>query len=594
METKTVIDPHTAAQPNDAVVTHEHLAMKINFEKKQIEGTATLSVWNKTHKTALLLDTRNLDIESVFLGDVHHPTAFSFLPERPFLGKPLKISISDNEKQTVIVKYKTTAQSDALQWLDPAQTAGKQHPFLFTQGQAILSRTWFPCQDSPGIRFTYSADVEVPAQLQAIMSAEIKKMEKGGSFHFEMTKPVPAYLVALAVGNLQFKEIDKRTGVYAEPEMLEKSVYEFADMGKMVVAAESLYGSYKWGRYDVLVLPPSFPFGGMENPCVTFATPTILAGDRSLTSLIAHELAHSWSGNLVTNANWNDFWLNEGFTVYFERRIMEKMEGRPYADMLALIGFRDLQGTLEDLGKESKATHLKLALEGLDPDEGMNDIAYEKGYLLLCHLEDIVGREKWDAFLKKYFADHAFQSMTTETFITYLNDNLLIPNHIDSGRANLEAWIYNPGLPGGVQIPKSERFAKAEKLAVRFGDEGEVNASETTSWSSHEWLHFLRSLPATMDEVKMAKLDKAFHFTQSGNSELIFEWLMLSIRNNYTPANALLEKFLTETGRRKFVLPLYKALKAKDKDKAKMLFEKAKNNYHAVTRQSVEALFTAS
>ena len=592
---KTMIkDWHSAAKPEEAVVTHEDLDLKIDFEKKVIEGIAMLSVWNKSKGTELYIDTRNLEITNIFLEKAGNKTEFEFLEEKPFVGKPLKINISNSEKQKVIIVYKTTQNSDALQWLEPSQTAGKKHPFLFTQGQAILSRTWFPCQDSPGIRFTWSANVTLKNELEAIMSSEIRSTDSTtGLYHFEMPKPVPAYLVALAAGNLAFQKIDDRTGVFAEPEMLEKSAYEFGEMGKMVSAAEKLYGQYRWGRYDVLVLPPSFPFGGMENPCVTFATPTILAGDRSLTSLIAHELAHSWSGNLVTNATWDDFWLNEGFTVYFERRIMEELEGKNYADMLAVLGHQELTGTLEDLGNKSESTHLKLKLTGKDPDDGMNDIAYEKGYLFLCHLERLVGREKWDAFVKKYFDDNAFQSMTTESFVEYLKSNLLHINQISEEKAAVASWIYQPGLPAGYQIPSSLRFQSAGNAAQKFGQTGKIDKSQTQMWSSHEWLHFLRALPKTVDKTQMAVLDDNFNFTQSGNNEILFEWLNLSIKNQYLPAYPAMDKFLTHIGRRKFVLPLYKELLKTQEGKAlaTKIFDHSKANYHSVTRQSVEGMF---
>lgn len=585
-------DPHSYAQPNEAVVTHQHLDLTVDFDSKTILGKTLLDVWNKNRKTVVFLDTKDLDISGVYLGDEHHPTAYSFVHEDPILGKALKISISSDEKQKVLIHYKTRPKSQAVQWLEPAQTAGKKFPFLFTQGQAILSRTWFPCQDSPGIRFSYSATVSVPNGLKPIMSAEKESKSKDGKFQFEMTKPIPAYLIALAVGNLEFKKIDERTGVYAEPEMLEKSAYEFADMGKMVAAAESLYGSYRWGRYDVLVLPPSFPFGGMENPCVTFATPTILAGDRSLTSLIAHELAHSWSGNLVTNSTWNDFWLNEGFTVYFERRIMEKLEGKDYADMLAVIGYEDLKGTLEDLKNDSSATCLKLNLAKNDPDDGMNDVAYEKGYLFLCHLEKLVGREKWDAFLKSYFDGHAFQSITTEQFVEYLENQLLIPNKIAKENWQINEWIYSPGLPTGTIAPQSSRFVSVEKLADQFSNTNSQlpKKEELKSWSSHEWLHFLRALPRNIGTKKMEKFDEAYQFTQSGNSEILFEWLNHSIQNDYKPAYPVLDHFLVNTGRRKFVLPLFKALVNKPLGKVRALdiYSRARKNYHSVTFQSVD------
>ena len=588
-------DPHSSALPAQVRVRHMHLDIKADFSSRTISGLARLTCENNTMATTLVLDIRNLKIEKVFLDKPDVETEFSIDSVPGIPGQALRITVGTEKEQTVWVKYTTTEGSDALQWLDPSQTAGKKHPFLFTQGQAILSRTWFPCQDGPGMRFTWSADVEVPNGLKAIMSAE-KREEKAGTnrFHFEMSHPVPAYLVALAVGNLEFKGIDARTGVFAEPEMLDRSVYEFQDMGKMLAAAEALYGPYRWGRYDVLVLPPSFPFGGMENPCVTFATPTILAGDRSLVSLVAHELAHSWSGNLVTNTTWNDFWLNEGFTVYFERRIMEAIEGKPYAEMLAVIGYQDLQATLEDLKEDSASTCLKLHLEGKDPDDGMNDIAYEKGYLLLCHLENLVGREKWDAFLRSYFDNHAFRSMSTEQFLEYLEGQLLKPAGITLTQSQAKLWIYEPFLPQGHAVPVSKRFSFVDAQIKLLDASGRINRSSTADWSSHEWLHFLRGLPSGLTLRQMEGLDAEFGFTKSRNSEILFAWLMLSVEHKYLPAYDALEQFLEHTGRRKFVLPLYKQLlnDAQGKDLAKKLFALSKNNYHSVTRSSVEAVLS--
>jgi leukotriene-A4 hydrolase len=588
------VDPHSFAKPEEVRVLHQHFNLEVDFEKKQISGLTTLDLINPNENEFLYLDSRNLAIEKIWLEPEKKELEFWLETEKQFLGNPLKIKIKKEKNQKISIQYRTTEKADALQWLEPSQTAGKKHPFLFTQGQAILSRTWFPCQDGPGMRFTWSAVVKVPAGLEAIMSSEIRSADSSqGLFHFEMKRPVPAYLVALAVGDLAFAPIDERTGVFAEPSMLQRSVFEFSEMGKMVQAAENLYGKYQWGRYDVLVLPPSFPFGGMENPCVTFATPTILAGDRSLTSLIAHELAHSWSGNLVTNANWNDFWLNEGFTVYFERRIMESLEGKDYADMLAVLGYQDLQGTLADFGPDSPATCLKLNLEGKDPDDGMNDIAYEKGYLFLCQIEEKVGRKKWDAFLNSYFSDYAFQSMTTEKFITLLEEKLLKPNNLNKNDIQLDKWIYKPDLPGGTAQPVSSRFELASGVAHAFLEKGTLPASETKNWSSHEWLHFLREMPRNPGVEKMKNLDEAFHFTQTKNSEILFEWLMISIESGYKPAFEVLEQFLSQTGRRKFVLPLYKGLckTPEGKNLARKWFGQYQNNYHAVTRNSLAGLF---
>ncbi len=400
--------------------------------------------------------------------------------------------------------------------------------------------------------------------------------------------------MALAVGDLTFASLGERSGVYAEPAMIDKASYEFADVEEMISAAEELYGPYRWGQYDIIVLPPSFPFGGMENPRLTFATPTIIAGDRSLTSLIAHELAHSWSGNLVTNATWDDFWLNEGFTVYFEKRIMEALYGKEYAEMLNVLGSQDLANTMEELGRDSKDTHLKLELDGRNPDDGMTDVAYEKGYLFLRWLEEMVGRPAFDEFLKTYFNSHAFETMTTEEFIVYLDENLL--NKMDE-RPDVEAWIYEPGLPEGHPVPVSDKFDQVDQARVAW-EAGDLKADEIVSdeWTTHEWLHFVRGLSDEVNLDQMKELDAAFELTQTGNSEIAAAWFQQSIDKGYKDAYPQLESFLLEVGRRKFLKPLYEALASKPDDLvwAQSVYAKARSGYHAVSVETIDEILNYS
>jgi aminopeptidase N len=387
--------------------------------------------------------------------------------------------------------------------------------------------------------------------------------------------------------------LGNRTGIYAEPVSLNDAAYEFAELEQMLVTAEKLYGKYRWDRYDLLLLPPSFPFGGMENPRITFLTPTIIAKDRSLTSLVAHELAHSWSGNLVTNATWNDFWLNEGFTVYFERRIMEAMYGKDYADMLKVLGMQDLQNTLEELGPDSPDTRLKLNLEGRDPDDGLTDIAYEKGNYFLLNIENAVGREKFDQFLNGYFQKFAFQTMTTDAFIQYLESELIKHDPELAQKINYEAWIFKPGIPKNAIKVSSSRFEQVEKSAEAWKKGQPASEIATKDWSSHEWLHFLRALPEQLSAAQMQELDQTFRFTQSGNSEILAAWLEIAVKNNYEPANKALENFLVHVGRRKFLIPLYKALMTSPdgKEKARAIYAKARPNYHAVATSTIDAFF---
>ncbi|GAA4505473.1 M1 family metallopeptidase [Hymenobacter ginsengisoli] len=590
-------DPHSYAQ--GPALRHLRLALTVDFARRELAGAAT---WLLAEPLAsaiqLVLDTRDLTIESVHSGEDASGAALPYTLAMPdaVLGQALRVELPAGAA-SVCIRYRTSPEAAALQWLAPAQTAG-QHPFLFTQSQAILARTWLPCPDSPGRRFSYEAAVEVlgpeRGQLLALMSAADNPQATApdGRYHFRQPQPVPAYLLALAVGRLDFAPLGERTGIYAEPATLPQAAHEFDELNRMVQAAEQLYGPYRWGRYDLLVLPSSFPFGGMENPCLTFVTPTILAGDRSLTSLVAHELAHSWSGNLVTNATWNDFWLNEGFTVYFERRIMEQLYGRPYAEMLQVLGEADLQHTIQELGSTSPATHLRLHLAGRDPDDGLNDIAYEKGCLLLLTLEKLVGRVRLDAFITEYFARFAFQSMDTDRFATYLSQALLTP--AEASQLNLPAWLDGPGLPPGAPVARSARFAAVEEALARLAAGAAPAELQpiTTEWSSQEWEHFLRGLPPTLSAADLGQLDTAFHFTTSGNAELLAAWFPLALRAGYAPADAALENFLRHVGRRKFLVPLYRALLATPggRARAQAIYRLARPNYHSVATSTLDEL----
>ena len=583
-------DPHSFSKPEEASVTHLSLDLTVNFDKKILRGNAKLNIKSSDDAKEIILDTRDLLIENVLADNV--AVSFQLIDSTPYLGNALRIPITEKTK-TVTIFYSTTPGAAALQWLNPAQTAGGKNPFLFTQSQAILARTWIPIQDSPGIRFTYDAVIHVPPNLLAVMSAENpKEKNTTGNYHFIMPQPVPAYLMALAVGDFVFKPLDNRSGVYAEKVTIDKAANEFADLPKMIDAAEKIYGPYAWGQYDVIVLPPSFPFGGMENPRITFATPTILAGDRSLTSLIAHELAHSWSGNLVTNATWNDFWMNEGFTVYFENRIMEALYGKDFADMQALLGLEDLKETISELGDTSADTHLKLNLAGRDPDDGMNDVAYEKGHFLLLLIEQTVGREKFDSFLKKYFSDHSFQSITTEEFLKEYYTNLIGNDSSLADKIKIEDWIYKPGLPANCPNILSAKFVAVKKEVEEWKNGKQASALLTKNYTTNEWLRFLSLLPESMSIEKMKELDNAFHFSSTGNSEILFAWLELVITNNYTASYPALREFLTHVGRRKFVRPLFSKLvkTPEGKNLAIDIYKTSRSNYHSITQQTIDEI----
>ena len=586
---KYVVDAHSYAKPNEAVAKHLDLNIAVNFNKKQLSGTATYTIDKSKKAKEIHFDSRNLIINKVEVDG--KKTDFRLKKGDAVHGDDLIIPLTINAKK-VAIDYQTNGNNDALQWLNKQQTADKENPFLFTQGQAILTRTWIPIQDSPQIRITYDATVKVPQELMAVMSAKNPKQKnQNGVYHFTMPQPISSYLIALAVGDIAYKPISNRTGVYAENSIVDKAQKEFEDTEKMVQAAENLYGKYPWEQYDLLVLPPSFPFGGMENPRLTFVTPTVIAGDKSLTSLVAHELAHSWSGNLVTNATWDDFWLNEGFTVYFERRIMESVYGADYANMLALIGRQDLDETLASFKNTPENTKLKLDLKGKNPDDGMTDIPYEKGFLFLKTIESKVGKEKMDAFLKKYFKEHAFSTITTEKFIDYLKQNLLEPNHI---KFNVEEWIYKPGIPNNAIKITSHKFEDVMQT-IEDWKKGKISPQEICNkeWVIQQKIHFIRNIPASITLKQLKELDDACGFSNTKNSYIAMVWFEQTAKRNYHENNIdkKMAEFLTRVGRRWYVTTIYNALKENGRLKeAQEIYKKARPNYHSVTVRTVDEM----
>lgn len=576
------MDPHSHAEPHRVRVTHVDLDLELDFAARSIRGAATLDVERPDLLAPLVLDVQGLVVERV-LGRDGTERAHRTGAEHDGLGAPLSIVLVPGDR-SVRVEYRTGANADAVQWLEPAQTSGGKSPFLFTQGQAVLTRTWIPLQDSPGIRVTYAARIRGPKGLTALMSAEQLGQDTEGAFRFRMTRPIPPYLIALACGELAFAPVSARCGIWAEPSVVESARAEFDDTESMIRAAEDLFGPYRWGRYDVLVLPPSFPFGGMENPCLTFATPTILAGDKSLVSLVAHELAHSWSGNLVTNATWRDFWLNEGFTVYFENRIMERVFGPERALMEMQLAKAGVEREMARLEPWQTALHLDLA--GRHPDEGFSEVPYTKGALFLQAIEAAVGRARFDRFLRSWFDEHAFKSVTTEEFERCLARDL--PEV--AGRVRIDGWLDDAGMPSDAPDPRSPLLAAVDGQVAQWRTSRSADALRTSAWSTHEWLHFLESVGPDLSSASMSALDSRFRLTQSGNAEILCVWLRLAIQHGYSVADEALTSFLTTVGRRKFLEPLYRELVKTEsgRARAKQIYAVARDRYHAVSRGTID------
>jgi leukotriene-A4 hydrolase len=581
-------DYHSFANPDEVKVTHLLLDLNVDFEQKILSGSVELD-YKKIDPSAkkLILDTRDLTILNVTANGKDIPYVLS--SQDSFLGAALTIELP-LEGNTVKVEYHTSPQASGVQWLTPAQTAGKKQPFLFTQSQAIHARSFIPLQDSPQVRVTYEATIHTPKALLAVMSAaNDPNTPRDGEYEFSMPQPIPSYLIALAVGDLHFKAMGERTGVYSEASILDAAAAEFEDTESMLIATEKTFGPYSWDRYDLLILPPSFPFGGMENPRLSFITPTVIAGDKSLVSLIAHELAHSWSGNTVTNATWRDLWLNEGFTTYLTYRIMEMVYGEKRYAMEAVLGRQDLQADIDTLPADDQI--LAIDLRGRDPDDVFSNIPYEKGALFLRELEQKVGRAEFDKFLLAYFKHFNFQSITTDQFVDYLELNLVKPHSDVLSMARINEWIHSPGVPAGAPEPQSDAFTVVDQ-ARNDWLEAKISAKDilVTEWATHQWLYFLNNMPEKLTQEQLNELDAAFALTQSHNNEIAHSWLLMSVKNWYEPAFPRLHDYLVSIGRNKLVKPLYKALSETPEGKkmAQKAFAEAKDAYHPLTVKANE------
>jgi aminopeptidase N len=598
LDAPDAVDIHSYAKPLEARVTHLDLDLAVDFAAKRIGGTATLDVQAKPGAKEIVLDDKGLEIEGI-TDEAGQPLPYKVGANDPNLGAPLTIQMGDKRK--IVIRYKSAPDAGALQWLTPEQTAGKKHPYLLSQGQSIENRAWIPTQDSPGIRQSWTAHIAVPAELTAVMSApkwdepdSTPPPPNMRSFSFRMEHPVAPYLIAIAVGDLKFRELGPRTGVWTEPVMLDKAAAELADTEKMVDAAEQLYGPYRWGRYDMLVLPPSFPFGGMENPTLTFLTPTFIAGDKSLTSLIAHELAHSWSGNLATNATWADFWLNEGMTTYAERRIVEQVYGPKVAAQQVALGLDAMNKAIEEVGGiNAPDTRLHIDLKGRHPDDGLTDIAYEKGAAFLRTIETIVGRERFDEWLKGWFSRHEFQPVTTSIFLADIREHLVKGDQALEQKLMLDQWVNEPGIPSNIAKADPQAFAAVDAAVAAFKDGKLPDAAAWGGWTTDERLRFLTKIDKKQPTERLAALDQAFSLSRAGNSELRFAFLTLAVANRYDPAVPALEEFLTMQGRRKYVKPLITSL-AEDKEWGRPIavrvYRKARPGYHPVTIRDLNKL----
>ncbi len=591
-------DYFSFANTDQFVTKHIQLNLTVDFELKELRGLAMLQMHRlDPAATDIILDTRDLHIQGIVVAGTEGndlKASFEYAEQDPVLGQALKITLPDELAQQqdllLTIHYKTDPGASALQWLPKELTAGGEYPFMFSQSQSIHARSWVPLQDTPSVRITYEATIHTPATLLAVMSADNDPLtQRSGEYHFNMPQPIPSYLLAIAVGNLYFEPIGENTGIYTEPEMMDASTFEFASTQQMLNTAASIYGPYQWGRYDLLILPPSFPFGGMENPRLSFITPSVLAGDQSLVSLIAHELAHSWSGNMVSNKTWRDIWLNEGITSYLDARLMEVLFGKDRADEERVLSYRELLQGLEEV---SPAMQALAPLEHLDdPDESQGSLHYQKGQLFLQHMENIFEREVFDPFLAGYFKFFEFQSISSEQFLDYLDQNLLTKYPGKFSRLQAEEWLYKSGLPVDAPIPHSPTLEQAAQMAATWSN-GELPVSEIPlqSWSPHATVHFINSLPIELSDTNLSELDNAFGFSQTRNAEIGRAWFIQVAARRHLPAYDAMQAHLQRYGRTRLILPVYRALAANGHDAglARELFAAARTKYHPLTNTAIE------
>lgn len=595
MPSEPARDKFTYANYEEVRVADAALDLEVDFATKTLTGSATLDLdYLDVNAERIVLDTHDLTIYAVEEEtDAGWTEAeFEIGADDPLLGAPLTVSL-DDKPDRIRIRYRTSPEAEGLQWLSPAQTAGGEHPFLFSQFQPIFARTMAPLQDTPAVRMTYSARIKTPPELIAVMgAAQDPDGERDGDYSFEMPQPIPSYLLAIAVGDIAFEPINDHIGVYAEEYIVDEAAAEFEDTPAMEEAIAELYGPYRWGRYDMIVLPPSFPFGGMENPRLSFLTPTLIAGDKSLTNVVAHELAHSWSGNLVTNATWRDAWLNEGFTSYVENRVMEALYGEDRAVMERALDLENLRRTVEDAERPA-LTALKMPADIAHPDDAFSQVSYAGGMFFLKFLEERFGRDRFDAFLREYFDAFAFESITTEEFLGYFEDGLWADDPDAVSKAEIDAWVYEPGLPDTLPIPQSDAFERVSAAQAEWL-EGDIEAGaiDTAAWTTHEWLHFINTLPDDLAAEQFNELDEAFSLTGHPNAEIAFAWHMQAIAGGYEPATEALEAFLLRVGRGKFIYRLYDALIDADRaDFAGDVYARARPGYHPIAQRRIDDIF---
>jgi leukotriene-A4 hydrolase len=581
----SIYDPTTYTDLSQGRIKHIDFRIHADFSSQILDIEASYQMQEPVHGS-LYLDTFKIEMQDARVDNRHLEWEFDTSDE--VLGERLHLKGFDGETNFTF-KFRTSPQARALQWMNQSQTAGGKHPFLYSQCQASNARSIFPCQDTPSVRFTYTAEVEVPEGLAAVMAAErVSDAEEGRGFSFRMPQPIPSYLFAIGIAKLEFRELGPRTGIYAEPETVDAAAWEFAETEKTIVEAEKLLGPYLWGRYDMLVLPPSFPYGGMENPRLTFLTPTAILGTRGQASLVTHELAHAWTGNLVTNATWQDFWLNEGWTTYAETRITEILEGKDVTDLNAVYDEKRTLDIVNRVGMDAPETYLKYPGEGKDADSFTSILAYTKGCFFLKECEYVVGRERFDQFIQKYMKTFQFQSLTTELFLDFLKTEL--PEVFE--KVDVQTWIYRPGMPETWHKPHSDLYDDVEQALADFQHGKLPTKDQVKDWHRYQILSFLQGLPQTISVDDCKTLEDVLELDKRNDDYFFSYFYGICILSGYQEIMPRVETFVERIGRMLYLMPIMRAMTEIDwsRDQVRPLFERARAHQHPVTAAAVENL----
>ncbi|ALC39980.1 CG10602 [Drosophila busckii] len=571
------VDPSSYSQPELITTEHTQLNWQVDFAATKLRGSV-VHKFNvlSSNLEKILLDVRDIDVKNATLlaGGTEMPINYFISEPVPDIGQKLTLELPSGTAKgslNVRIDYETASNASALQWLNPTQTLGKKHPYMFSQCQAIHARSVMPCQDTPAVKFTYDATVEHPAELTTLMSALIDKKESGKT-HFKQQVPIPAYLVAIAIGKLVSRPLGENSNVWAEEDIVDACAEEFSETSTMLKTASDLCGPYVWKQYDLLVMPPSFPFGGMENPCLTFVTPTLLAGDKSLANVVAHEIAHSWTGNLVTNKNFEHFWLNEGFTVFVESKIVGRMQGAKELDFRMLSNLTELQECLRtQLSDTPELTKLVVDLSNCGPDDAFSSVPYIKGSTFLRYLEDLLGGPSvFEPFLRDYLKKFAYKSIETQDFKNALYDYFKDTDKKDKlSVVNWDLWLTCEGMPP--IIPKFDESLSnvSKELATLWSkqtvDELAKNSTIQQNISIHQLIDFLGKLIENKDivelnERKIELLESTYNLKQSKNAEVRFRLNRLIIRARLIKRLDEIIEFANGNFRMKFCRPIYRDL----------------------------------